>query len=62
MIETVLGAVMLAAASALYTWCLPDDDWNPSSLIRIRWLSTLTPTLVICLGTAGILLIAQGVL
>jgi hypothetical protein len=62
MYEVIFGAILFLLAGGLFQWGLPDEDWKPSPLIRVRWISVLVPTAVLCLGTAGIVLLVRGLL
>ena len=62
MVEAIFGDLLLAAAFALYAWFLPDEDLGSDTLIRAKWRTALTPTLVFLIGTAGLLLISHGML
>jgi energy-converting hydrogenase Eha subunit A len=58
---TSIGFIALAAAGVMYWWGIP--RFGEESRLPQSWgLRTVFPTLVMCFGVLGVILLAKGLL
>ena len=61
MTTLIIGIILMLAAAALFVWALPTE--GTPSRVPDKWgIPTLLPIGTMCLGIAGLLLIAKSVL
>jgi hypothetical protein len=61
MIYFVSGVLLLVVTGALYVWLLPQED--QAGTLPAKWgMATLLPLAIMCLGIAGLVLVAKGLL